>query len=186
MHTQSAHALYFKKPTIDDKDKIVHFRRAFNAVFTEMPGSDELNSFSDSGLTGWLTYINAPAGTQWFGYPKVTASTYIALLDDTMVGIVSLRHSLNDMLLQYGGHIGYSTHPDYQEQGIATAMLAFATEQLHALGIHPILVTCDVNNTASSKVIEKNGGILENIVNVGNSGVQRKRYWIDNNTPSQS
>ncbi len=88
-----------------------------------------------------------------------------------------IRHTLNDMLLKQGGHVGYSTHPTYQGQGIATAMLGFAVQKLNELGVQKVLVTCDDDNIASAKVIEKNGGILENTLKKPN-GTKIRRYWI--------
>ena len=101
----------------------------------------------------------------------------IALIDDVVVAIVHIRHTLNDALLQQGGHVGYSTHPAYQGWGIATRVLAFAVRTLNEMGVHKVLVTCQHDNLASARVIEKNGGILENILTKSN-GVQVSRYWI--------
>lgn len=170
-------ALQFKVPTLADKQRILTFRREFNAVYDAMHGANELNAFSDGGFVGWINYIHAPAGTQWFEYQKVADSTYIALIDDTVVAIMHIRHTLNDMLLKQGGHVGYSTHPAYQGQGIATAMLGFAVQKLNELGVQKVLVTCYDDNIASAKVIEKNGGILENTLKKPN-GTKIRRYWI--------
>lgn len=58
-------ALQFKVPTLADKQRILTFRREFNAVYDAMHGANELNAFSDGGFVGWINYIHAPAGTQW-------------------------------------------------------------------------------------------------------------------------
>jgi len=49
------------------------------------------------------------------------------------------------------------------------------------LKINRVLVTCDENNICSRRVIEKNSGILENIIiNYTERGiVKTRRYWID-------
>jgi predicted acetyltransferase len=41
-----------------------------------------------------------------------------------------------------------------------------------------VLVTCDVDNVASRKIIEHNGGILEIETNVEDHEVPIARYWI--------
>ena len=81
-----------------------------------------------------------------------------------MVGIIHLRHELNDFLQHYGGHIGYSVHPAYWNRGYATQMLALALRESDALGLRELLLTCSPDNPASMRVIEKNGGVLDNIV----------------------
>ncbi|WP_140398010.1 GNAT family N-acetyltransferase [Lachnoclostridium sp. An169] len=50
------------------------------------------------------------------------------------------------------------------------------------LGLKKVLITCDESNIASARIIEKNGGKLQDtIVNVIDD-VERKtkRYWIEN------
>jgi predicted acetyltransferase len=82
------------------------------------------------------------------------------------LGTVIVRHRLTPELTRDGGHVGYHVAPRRRRQGHAAAMLAAAVGYLHReLGITSILVTCDQSNTASSRVIEANGGILENTLN---------------------
>ena len=40
-------------------------------------------------------------------------------------------------------------------------MLAAVLPEAHARGIDPALLTCDADNVASRRVIEANGGVLE-------------------------
>jgi predicted acetyltransferase len=67
---------------------------------------------------------------------------------------------LNDALKDVGGHIGYDVRPSARRQGHATAMLAAALPIAAGLGIDPALITCDVDNRASRRVIERAGGAL--------------------------
>ena len=80
---------------------------------------------------------------------------------DTYLGRINLRHHLNEGLSEIGGHIGYDVRPTARRRGHATAMLAAALPRAAELGIDQALVTCDAENTASRKVIEANGGVLE-------------------------
>jgi predicted acetyltransferase len=90
---------------------------------------------------------------------------------DTYLGSASIRHRLTPFLLEVGGHIGYSVRPSARRRGVATEALRLLLPHAAALGIDPALVTCDVDNVASAKVIEANGGVLEDV-----RGVKR-RYW---------
>ncbi len=106
----------------------------------------------------------------------VPSTTYFLIEGDYIVGVVNIRHELNESLLKIGGHVGYSVLPSYRRQGIATKILMFAIEKCHELGIGEILVTCDENNIGSRKTIEKCGGILENKLKVDNK--VSLRFWI--------
>ena len=77
------------------------------------------------------------------------------------LGRLSIRHRLTERLLERGGHIGYDVRPTARRRGHATAMLAAALPVARSLGIDPALITCDTGNVASRKVIEANGGVLE-------------------------
>ena len=97
---------------------------------------------------------------------------------NTFVGAVNIRHTLNEYLLRYGGHIGDGVRPSRRGEGIATQMIALALEECRRLGIRRVLMTCDKDNIASARTIQKNGGMLENEVEHDGEIVQR--YWIDN------
>jgi predicted acetyltransferase len=47
---------------------------------------------------------------------------------------------------------------------------------LHGLGVSEVLITCDEDNVGSKRVIESQGGILENTMDF--EGILRRRYWI--------
>lgn len=108
--------------------------------------------------------------------PFVTQDVWFLFRDDTIVGACTLRHSLNAYLLAVAGQIGYGVHPEEREKGYATYMLKEMLRYAKTLRIRKILVTCAVGNTASEKTIEKCGGILENIMEDGESQVAR--YWF--------
>lgn len=109
----------------------------------------------------------------------VPATFLVAEVDGHMVGRVSIRHKLNDYLELRGGHIGYGIRPGYRRRGYATEILQRALQIVRDLGVRRVLVTCDDSNVASAKVIEKCGGVLENIIDI-EDGQRLRRYWITN------
>lgn len=113
--------------------------------------------------------INIPEG-------YVGATTYFVIDHEKMIGSVNIRHYLNDELLRWGGHIGYSVSVHRRKHGIATSILKFAIEKCHCMGIKDILVTCHEDNIASRKTIEKCNGQLENKIVRNDKKILR--YWI--------
>lgn len=85
---------------------------------------------------------------------------------------ISIRHRLTPWLREFGGHIGYDTRPTARRQGHATAMLRAALPVAAGLRIDQALITCDHDNVGSRKVIEANGGVLED-----RRGV-KLRFWV--------
>lgn len=119
--------------------------------------------------------VNLPVGL-------VPATFLVAEVERQIVGRVSLRHELNAFLAEVGGHIGYAVRPAFRRRGYATGMLRQSLPIATSLGITRLLVTCDDDNVASATVIERCGGVLENVVTGTTDGVLKRRYWIDLDT----
>lgn len=94
------------------------------------------------------------------------------------VGRISIRHELNKALRIMGGHIGYDTVPSYRKLGVASKMLKLSLPIARSLGIKEVLITCDDNNQASIKVIEKNGGVFEKKTAIERDKSEKRYYWI--------
>jgi predicted acetyltransferase len=91
---------------------------------------------------------------------------------DVYLGRIQLRHRLTPHLRDFGGHIGYGVRPTERRKGYATAMLRDVLPQARGLGLDRVLVTCDTTNIGSRKVIEANGGKLED------ERGGKLRFWI--------
>jgi predicted acetyltransferase len=102
----------------------------------------------------------------------VPATTLWWVDGDEYLGRLAIRHRLTPALREIGGHIGYDVRPAARRRGHATAMLRDALPIARRLGIDRALVTCDAGNIASWKVIERNGGVLED------QREEIRRYWV--------
>jgi predicted acetyltransferase len=103
---------------------------------------------------------------------RVPQTTLWWVSGEEYLGRISIRHQLTAHLREIGGHIGYDIRPSARHRGHATAMLAAALPVARSLGIDPALLTCDADNVASRKVIEANGGMLED------NRHGKLRYWV--------
>lgn len=108
----------------------------------------------------------------------VAETTYWLVDKDIFIGRISIRHKLTDKLFKEGGHIGYDVRPSQRKKGFGKKILKLGLKKAKKLGITKVLITCNVNNLASKKVIELNGGIFENAIKV-KSQPDKLRYWIN-------
>jgi predicted acetyltransferase len=109
----------------------------------------------------------------------VPSTYFVGVVEDVIVGRLSFRHRLNNLLERIGGHIGYAVIPSQRGRGYAKSMLRQSLAFAKAKGQNRILITSDTNNIASIRVIEANGGVLENITNDPDLKIQKLRYWIE-------
>ncbi|OGI95844.1 hypothetical protein A2917_01160 [Candidatus Nomurabacteria bacterium RIFCSPLOWO2_01_FULL_42_17] len=93
------------------------------------------------------------------------------------IGWTKIRHKTNEKLLQEGGHIGYSIRPSKRKMGFGNKILNLALQEAEKLGMEKVLVTCDDDNEGSARIIENNGGVLENKISI--EGKLKRRYWIE-------
>ena len=130
----------------------------------------------------WLKYIEKQLNRETISPKLVTANTIFTIRkkDNKLVGIINIRHELNEYLLNYGGHIGYSILPSERQKGYAYKQLLLGLEFCKKINIRKVLITCAEYNIGSRKTIEKAGGILENIVFDQNKNTNERRYWIEN------
>jgi len=155
------------------------FKNAVALFKKETPSFEFAFDFDES--VPFLEYIEKLEG--WSlgkGLPnKFVPHTFlVGVVDKQIVGRVSIRHCLNDFLERIGGHIGYAVIPGCRKQGYAKKMLKQALPICSSLGLKKVLLTCDVDNLGSQKVIEGCGGTFENLTDEPQLKVQKGRYWI--------
>lgn len=122
-------------------------------------------------IKGKRTGKNMPKG-------YVPESEFWLIDDNEYIGTVKIRHRLNETLRMVGGHIGYYIRPTKRQRGYGKKILKLALPKAARLGIGKALVTCDDTNVGSRKVIEANGGVLENIVPDKRNNTRKMRFWI--------
>lgn len=107
-------------------------------------------------------------------------TTFLLAFDQArIVGRISIRHRLNAFLEREGGHIGYAVLPAFRGRGYASAILRDGLLLARReLGLSRLLLTCDTDNPASARVIECNGGVLQDVVPSTRVGIGKRRYWI--------
>ena len=112
------------------------------------------------------------------GWVPATQLVYVRRCDQRIVGMLQVRHELNDYLARYAGHIGYSVRPDERRKGYAAAMLRDALPVCRALGLEKVMVCCLKDNEGSRRTILRNGGVYECTVHEPQENEDLERYWI--------
>jgi predicted acetyltransferase len=165
------------QPTDALREEFLAFRAEFPPD-AEVPGLASMKTGDfDADLRNALNYAKGIGLTDGW----VPAHTFWLVRDQkTILGVLQLRHSLTPFLEREGGNIGYSVRPSERGKGYATKILALALDEARRLGMKRVLITCDKENVASARVVQKNGGRLENEVASRVPGREfTQRYWIE-------
>ena len=155
------------------------WRRQFLVMAREylLAGEDRYDTAAED-FDAFLRDVRRYAAGDSLPENHVPGLMYWAVAGETLVGAIRLRLRLVPHLEAFGGHIGYDTRPTLRGRGCGTRMLALCLAQARARGIERVLITCDDDNLASVRVIEKNGGVLEDRRLHEPAGTLIRRYWI--------
>lgn len=108
----------------------------------------------------------------------VEADSYFICKDGRMIGEIMFRKRLSPYLLKNSlGHIGYKIKHSERGKGYCTQALKLLLNKAFLDGYTELMISCNKNNIASSRVIEKNGGIF-NRLNLNSEGGEEKEYWV--------
>ena len=161
-----------RRPTLADKGTILNMMAEFEQTQSAHDGGFwDAENFD---YENWLeTNLNKEMGIN-LPENRVPSIQFVSFDDvGRAIGFLNLRLRLNEGLLNYAGHIGYSIRPSERGKGYAKEALHQGLQVAKEKNIKRALVTCSTENPASRAVILANGGKLEDVRN------GTERYWIE-------
>ncbi|SMC82177.1 Predicted acetyltransferase [Sporomusa malonica] len=158
-------ALEYKEEHFDNQEYELHGSSLF----------DKTDSYDD-----WLEQLKNNSNETTVNPDWVVSTTVFAIRkrDSKIVGMVDIRHTLNEFLRTYGGNIGYGVRPSERNKGYATEILKLALKYCKQLPLQRVMLACYKDNAASRKTIIHCGGILEKEF-VYTDGKTIQKFWID-------
>ena len=97
--------IFLKEPIDVSFQQIEDYKNEFILNNETIHGAANL---TDLSINEWVKFVENTKYKETVTPGFVTAHTFFALDNDKIVGIINARHELNDYLLNFGGHIGYS------------------------------------------------------------------------------
>ena len=149
-----------KRPTKEYESEALAFKQEFIDEGEMTINGSELLDQMDS-YDEWLKSITDNVSPETVNPSWVVTDTYFAFDENgSIVGIIDLRHELNDFLKDFG-NCGYSVRPSERRKGYATEMLKLIIERARQIGMDRLQLSVEPTNEASVKTITKNGGKYE-------------------------
>ena len=165
-------------PSKEFEKEAVEYIQEFQKYNSEINGVGGLDRYDN--YEEWLLKLEKDLDISNIPEGKVPANTYffVRIQDNKIIGMINIRHKLNEFLFNEAGHIGYSIRPTERKKGYGTLMLKLGLEKCRQLNLDKVLITCDKINVASAKVIQSNNGVLENEIFSETFSEIIQRYWI--------
>lgn len=139
-------ALAFKEEFFSNNEKVIN-------------GSELLDQMSD--YSEWLKSVTNNICEETVNPDWVITDTFFAVNESNkIVGIIDLRHTLNDFLKDFG-NCGYSVRPSERKKGYATDMLRQILKVAKESGMDELHLSVERDNEPSIRTIKSNGGIYE-------------------------
>ena len=147
-------------PDISRKDDAISYIQEFLDYGSEINGVGSLDRYLDD-YEGWLEKLEVDR-TMEPNENRVPADTYFLVResDDRIIGMINIRHCLNENLRLIGGHIGYSVRPTERRKGYNKVNLYLGLLRCQELGINEVLMDCDADNLGSARTMQALGGSL--------------------------
>ena len=167
-------------PSEEYLDQVWAYRQECFDADSSMDGCGALR-FNESAAQ-WLADVRAYTDPATLPEGKVIATQFLSVResDGRLVGMVQVRHYLNEYLRTFGGHIGYSVRPSERRRGCGKEQLRLCLDWCReTLGLDKVLITCNTSNEGSRRTILSAGGVYESTAHEPDRNVDLERYWIE-------
>ena len=153
--------IYLVRPTIELKEQALEYRNEHFINGEHIINGSELLDQTEN-YEEWLAAVTANTNPKTVNKDWVVTDTFFAIRksDDKIIGIIDLRHTLNDFLKDFG-NCGYSVRPSERRKGYATEMLHQIIGIAKRVGLSELHISVERANKASIHVIQNNGGVYE-------------------------
>ncbi len=171
------------KPTMDLEEQVFEMVQEFYEDGSTPYWSSWLKRYLHDYIW-WLDYLkNNESEDTIIDKRYVPGVQYEYILvrepDNEVIWFINTRLKLDEWLLQYWWHIGYSIRPKERKKHYATWELFAVLKIYDDLWIEKVLLTCDKVNIWSVKTIQNCGWILENEIIDSTDWELIQRYWIN-------
>ena len=172
---------YLEEANINRKKEAIEFIKEHilnNSNPSGVSGLDDnLNNYEE-----WLKYLEQIKNKDTCPNNRCLGKQYFLIRKDynKLIGMINLRWDLNERMILYGGHIGYSILPSEWKKGYNKINLYLCLLEAKKIGLNKVILTALEDNVGSIKTIEALGGILINKISYYKDETKLlNRYFID-------
>ncbi|MDF1617979.1 GNAT family N-acetyltransferase [Petrocella sp. FN5] len=99
--------------------------------------------------------------------------------NEEVIGVIRIRHRVDNDSLEMAGHIGYEIKSSKRKKGYGQRLLELGLMEARKIGLQKVLITCDEDNVASKRMIEKCKSKYKKSIFDEESGKNILQYEVD-------
>ena len=174
---------YYEVPSIKRKDEIIEYLDEFVKYGSKINGTGSLDKIYEGytfeeALSRCLKLEDEEYAKR---VNRCPGKTFLLIRDNDnkIIGSINLRWNLNDVMLKFGGNIGYGIRPTERRKGYNKINLYMVLYEAKKVGLTKVMLDCNSNNIGSDKTIKALGGVLERCEVDPSDNELTNVYWIN-------
>ena len=174
---------FLEIPSIERKDEIIDYFNEFVEYNSDINGAGQLDKILE-GFTfeqALERCLNMENKEYAESAGRCQGKTFLLIRenDNRIVGTINIRWNLNEVMLRFGGHIGYGIRPTERRKGYNKINLYLGMLEAKKVGLENVMLDCDVNNLGSDRTLKALGGKLERTEIDPLDGILTNVYWFN-------
>ena len=171
--------IIIKKIDEVEKEKLINYVNTIKNYDNNFDGCTNFKNLNSNNYAEWIEKTKKEEKQENLPKEYVPSFSYVACIDDEIIGSFNIRPIMNEKVEKYSGNIGYLMNPDYRNKGLGTKMLKLCLKECENFKLKNVIITCKETNIGSEKVIKNNNGIfIEKVYSEDKNSVML-RYMIE-------
>ena len=156
--TMENNEFYLKQLTIEDSKDCYELLKHIGK--SENDFTNPVSEMSFNEYKKWLKQQDEWSRGEGLPEGYVPQVCFWLMVDKTPVGFGKIRLGLTPRSRIEGGNIGYAIDSRFRGKGYGTKLLELLIAKAKELSLQEVLLTVKLDNYASCKVAERNGGVI--------------------------
>ena len=162
-----------------ETEKLLKYVETIKSEDNNFDGCSNFKDLNKENYDEWIEKTKMGEKQENLPAEYVPSFSYVASIDDEIIGSFNIRPTMTEKVEKYSGNIGYLINPLYRNKGFGTKVLELCLEECKNYDLKQVIITCKEENIGSKRVIENNNGIFIEKIHNPEKSCNSLRYKIE-------